>query len=161
MALNNLRRGALKPGKTIPVIMNMFTYRDANGTVCHPIIHCEHLGSENYGFINDMMRGAGADGVRVAAHTARTPDQVVRVRGANREQVAKHSARRLEGFFYDDADGNPDLSKPVPSTSAGLAEVINALPDDVFDMLLSIVTDSENYRDVPIAASPDDIAKKS
>jgi hypothetical protein len=151
MALNNLRRGALKPGKTIPVILNMFP-----GS---PTLHCEHLGNENYGFINDMMRGSGAEGVKVGA-TSRSPEALGRVRTANREIVAKHSVRRIEGFYYDDADGNPDLSKPVPSTLAAIAEVINALPDDVFDMLLAVVSDSERYRDVPITASADDIAKK-
>lgn len=153
MALNNIRRHGIKPGKIIKVVLNMIS--DDH------VLHIEHLGSSNFGYVNDAVRGAGSDEIKaIVGGGAKTPEQRQRIRDANRETVSKHSVRGHDGFLYDDVNGEPDPAKPVKQDAAGIAEVVNALPDDIFDIVLAIAVNQENFRDVVAAAKPDDLAKK-
>jgi hypothetical protein len=153
--LNNIRRHAVKPGKLVSINLDMISADHK--------LPVEHLGQANFGFVNDSLRGSGSESIKLAqaAKGQLTPEGLVRVREANRETVAKHSVRSHSGFCYDGPDGEPDKANPVPSTPAGIAEVVNALPDDIFDQVLAFVLNPENFRERPIEAKAEDIAKKS
>jgi hypothetical protein len=153
--LNNIKRHSLKAGKTIAVVINNISDKH--------VLHCEHLGDSNRGFVADSLRGAGSEGIKLVASAKKgnaTPEQYARVRDANRETLVKHSVRSHEGFCYDGDDGEPNLSDPVPNTADGIAAVVAALPNDIFDMVLDKVLNPENYRDTPIALPADEVAKK-
>ncbi len=149
MALNNLRSRGPKVGKLIPIVLNQFPG--------DPILHCEHLGSTNQAFMADSLRSAGTEAVRSSKTISMEEIAINRIE--NRKTVAQFSVRKLEGFYYDDADGGRDLSRPVPSTPEGIAEVVDALSDADFDIVLTMVRNLENFRDAPVA-KPEDVAKK-
>lgn len=151
MALNNVRKQAIKVGKVVALEMNQL--------VGNPILYVEHLGETNFGFVNDSFAQAGSKAIRGGGNSS--PEGVRRAREANRETVARHSVRKLgDGWFYDDENGNPDAGRPVPSSPTGIAEVVDSLPDEVFDSLLIFVINAENFRDTPITTSAGELAKK-
>lgn len=153
MGLNNVRKQKLKAGKVVPLVMNQL-YGD-------PVLNVEHLGETNFGYLNDALAQAGAKAARFTGQQQRTPEQIQRERDENRATVTKHGVRSLgEGWYHDDKDGNADKSRPVESTPAGIAEVVNALPDEVFDSLFLFCLNGENFRDVAIAMPADELAKK-
>jgi hypothetical protein len=146
MALNNIKRHGVKAGATRTLVLNMIS-ADAE-------LEIEHLGQSNFAFINDAMRGAGSDEVKaIIGRGEITQSQREKNRLANRETVAKHAVRAVRGFYFDhptlrDADGDPvpDTENPVPSTKEGILQVVHALPDDIFDLVLAFALNQEHFR---------------
>jgi hypothetical protein len=152
--LNNLRRYDVKAGKSVPLILNMIPG--------DPVLHLEHLGESNHRFINDKVRGTGTDAVRASALRGTSDvDARQKVRDENRETVARYCVHRVEGFFYDDAAGNPDPTSPVPNTPEGFMQVIRSLPDWIFDIVLAFVVNAANFMERVVAGDAADVAKKS
>lgn len=153
MPINNVRKQAIKVGKTVDLVMNQL--------VGDPVLRVEHLGESNFGYLNDSLAQAGAKAARFGGQQQRTPEMIKRERDENRATVAKHGVRGLgTGWFHDDANGNADTTKPVKSDEAGIREVVDSLPDEVFDSLFLFCLNAENFRDHAIAVPADELAKK-
>lgn len=151
--LNNVRKQALKGGKTVDLVMNQL--------VGDPVLKVEHLGETNFGFLNDALAQAGAKAARFSGQAQRTPEQIKRERDENRAIVIKHGVRALvSGWYHDDASGGADLKRPVDNDAKGIELVIRSLPDEVFDSVYIFCLNGENFRDSAVATQPEDLAKK-
>lgn len=159
--LNNLSRIAVKADKTVRIVLDMYP-SDPQGN--KPVLVCASLTQVNTAWLNKVYRGDGntpeAHIGRAKATSTASVEQADINRLSNRKEVIEFSCKSFE-FIYDDApDGSPDYARPMPVTAANIAEVIGSLPPEVFDGVLAIVANVENFRDATITGSPSDVAKK-
>lgn len=124
----------LKPGKTIPVSLDMLPGK--------PAVQLEHLGDENVSWLNDQIAKANAK-IAMAAFTDNkkkqlSPKKIEEARKLRRDILAKHAVR---GLTAKHKDGTPATVSDIPMWC-------DAIPPDVVDKLWSIANDDELYRDV-------------
>ncbi len=141
MAFEQIRSAGLKPGKTVPLILNMLPGE--------PVIHVEHLGDENTGFLNDAIAKANAKAALGTKGQKLSRAKLDEMREKNRATLAKHSVRSLEAKH---SDGRAATDKDIP-------EFVDALPADVVDIVVQFVNDAENFRD-RMESKPEDLAEK-
>lgn len=147
MPFDQFAGSALKTGKTVPLKLNMLP-----GS---PVVHLEFLGETNTTFWNDQIARANAKDAVLAAITpggTKVTKKLIRERRKkDRETLAKHAVRKLEAVHSDG----------TAATAADIPEFLDAMPDDVIDMLRAFVTDPENFRERAIESDPEDTAEKS
>ena len=136
----------LRPGKTVALKLNMLPGQ--------PVIHVEHLGESNQTFWNDQIARANSRDA-VAAIVASKPGKITKKvikerRKKDRETLAKHAVRDLEAKH---SDGRPATRDDIP-------DFMDAIPDDVVDIIRDFAQDPENFRD-RVEADPEDTAEKS
>lgn len=156
MPFGSVSQQALKPAKTVELVLNQLVILGE-----HPILVVQHLGESNKPFWNDALAKASANAADRGRNKKITPAEIDAGRAANRTTVAKFAVVDTRGFFHDytDRPGFPDHMKPA--TKADIPEIINALPNEVFDSVMSFVLNAENFRDHDGAfADPEALAKK-
>jgi hypothetical protein len=155
MAFGSISKQRVEVGRT-----REFTLHALSILGAAPVLVVEHLGESNTQYWNDSIARANAEGAvngrrrRVQLSAAKIRE----IRERNREIVAKYSVRATRGFFHDYADrpGVPDPKRPA--TSADIADIVRALPDDVFDELFEFVQEPGNFRDQEIIGDPKTLA---
>lgn len=147
---------ALAPGKTIEIVLNQLTILGE-----HPVLICEHLGETNATFWNDAIAKTSVNATDDGRRQQLTSEMVAKFREKNRETVIAHSCRDTRGFYHQKVvDGRKVFDTSQPATKADIREIVLKLPNEVFDSVLKIVANAENYRDRPIVGDATEIAGK-
>lgn len=134
---------ALKPGKTMPLVLDMLPGR--------PVVHLEHLGETNAPFWADQIARANARNAIGSSKKKITKKDLRELRQKKRDVLAKHGIRKLEALHSD----------KTPATSADIPDFVEAIPDDVVDVVFDYASNPDNYREIQIEGDPDEIAEKS
>lgn len=142
MAFGKISQQLVSTGHTVELVLNQIEGE--------PVLVVEHLGESNTEFWNDALAKAGVEANELGRKKP-TAQAVKAARLKNREIIAKYSVRGLKNVFHDDG---------APATMADVPDVINALPDDVFDSVLAFVRNPENFRTRAPKADPRDVAVK-
>lgn len=146
MAFEQYAAAGLRSGKTTALVLNMLPgWRDADGKMQYPVVHVEHLGETNQTFWNDQI--ARANSREAIAAVMAKPGKITKKvlsarRKKDREALAAHAVRRLEARHKDG----------TPATAADIPDFMEAIPDDVVDVIRDFAMDPENFRE---AASDD------
>lgn len=154
MGFKNIRAQEVVVDKTVPLVVNQLVGLPG----VDPTLHVVHLGESNTAFWNDALARAGTS----TATTRRgkpTAAMIRANRADNRKTVAKYAVRGIEGFYHDGADGRPDAARPA--TLADVDELIDSLPDEVFDTVLAFVSNPENFRERPVEGDVKELSGKS
>jgi hypothetical protein len=157
MGFSSVTAQALMPGKTVELVLNQLVILGDS-----PVLIVEHMGESNREFWNDALaKASGTRAAEVALGGKLTADQVNAARARNREALIKWCVKGTKGFFHDfpDRPGVPDPDHPA--TDADTADIIMALPNEVFDSVSKFVQNAENFRDRPITGVPKVLAGKS
>lgn len=143
MAFDQIRSARIIADKTVPLTLNMLPGR--------PTIHVVYLGETNVEFWNDSIAKANAKTNAIDERGVKlSPQKFREARVRNRITVAKYAVKHLEAVH---SDGKP-------ATDADIPEFIDALPDDVFDIVKTFVSDAENFRERNIEGDAAAIAEK-
>lgn len=162
MGFGNVSSQIVNPDKTVDLEINQLVVLDK-----HPVFVVRHLGESNADFWSEIILRAGSKtaskiGRGGALDTAKDDEaERTRVDRQNRSDVARFAIVSHRGFFHDmdDRPGVPDPDRPA--TSDDTADIVNALPADVFRALLVFVINPDNFRDRPVSlVSPSEVAKK-
>ena len=141
MAFDHIKRSAIAPGKTVQLVLNMLP-----GS---PVVHVEHVGETNVGFMNELLAKANGRHLATSSSSLSAKDRDD-ARARNRETLARHSIRHLEATHSDG----------TPATDTDIPDFVAALPDDVVDLIRDFVRDPNNFRERPIEGDPKAIAEK-
>lgn len=135
----------LKPGKTIPVVLDMLPGA--------PVIELEYLGETNVSYLNDQISQANAKLMSAGGTKNKqlTKKRIDENRAKRREILAKHAVRDLKAKHKDG----------MPATKADIPEFCNAIPADVVDTIWAMANNEELFRGEDSPSSASDVAEKS
>lgn len=154
MPFRSVSHQTVEVGNTVELVLNQLTILGE-----HPALMVEHLGESNPGFWSDALAKASAN----ASSGGRGVSQAEEIRIGrikNRATVAQHAVRDLRGFYHDRAD-KPGVPDPKhPATIADIPDLIDALPDDVFDSVLVFCLNPNNFRKRAFEGDPKELAGK-
>lgn len=111
-----------------------------------PILIVAHLGESNKDFWLDSIAKANAQAAAGGGKQKLSPARIKEMRSKNRATVIKYAAKDVTNLFHDDG---------TPATKADLADIVNSLPDDVFDSVLLFCSNADNFRERPINDDPE------
>lgn len=165
--LNNVKRHAVRSGTLRRVVMNMYPpVTMPDGTLVYPAVWLEHLGHTNESWMLERLAEAGKVDDEIKAIRARaggrTLADIAKTWEEEREQLLRHGVRKIEGWYFDGVNGDPDPLAPVPSNSDGIRAVVEAWDESAVGLAVRIAVNPENFRDAaPVPALPaGDVAKK-
>lgn len=154
MAFGSVASQSVSSGKTVELVLNQLSILGDS-----PAFVVEHLGESNRAFWNDVIARANVNATD-SRRGKLTEADIAAGRAKNRANLAKYSVKDLRGFYHD-VEGQPGTPDPTkPATKADIVELLQALPNDVIDSVMTFVVNAENFRERPVLADAKTVAEK-
>lgn len=151
MSFKNVARHTVQSGKLIPFYVDGIVV-PAGGA--RPTLWLEHYGSSNATAVSEAITEAGTEQPDLRDTSPAGLELQWR---KTRDALARHIVRKVDGFYHDGPDGEPNLEHPAGVED--IPEIVESLPYNTCHDAFMAAINADNYRIAPL---PDvgELAKK-